>query len=73
MIRSTVPCREVVFISEINSIIFFLQIVKGSKADVINSCLPTVPGSNPRCWVFSNAGDKIVVGYVQGTLQVSQI
>ena len=47
-----------------------MQIVKGSKAETVVAWLPTVPEANPRSWVFSNTGDKIVVGYVQGSLQV---
>ena len=42
------------------------QIVKGSKAEIKNDCLLTVPGGQPVPGdnVFSHSGDKIIVGYV---------
>lgn len=52
--------------------VIIVQIVKGSKADTV-ARLPTISGANPRSWVFSTSGKNIAVGYVQGSLQVSDM
>ncbi len=44
----------------------------GSKAETVYDRLPTIAEANPRSWVFSTAGDKMVVGYIQGSLQVQK-
>ncbi len=47
-----------------------VQIVRGFKAEMVDIYLPAVPEANPRCWLFSTAGDKIGVGYMEGMVQV---
>ena len=48
-----------------------LQLVKGSKAEVVLSSLPIGFEYTPRCWVISNTGNKIIIGYEEGLVQVS--
>jgi len=45
--------------------------VKGSNASPVVQKLPTLDGYTPRCWVISNTGNVVVVGYMEGMLQVS--
>ncbi len=47
-----------------------LQVLYGTKAEIVVSSLPLVPEDNPRCWVISNKGLLIAVGYKSGTIQV---
>jgi len=35
--------------------------------------LPTLDGYTPRCWVISNKGNVVVVGYMEGMLQLLQL
>lgn len=43
----------------------------GLNASPVVQKLPTLDGYTPRCWVISNKGNVVVVGYMEGMLQVS--
>lgn len=47
-----------------------MQVVVGEAAEVVIPSLPAVPQLVPRCWVISNNGSLIAIGYEEGTLQV---
>ncbi|XP_064383959.1 apoptotic protease-activating factor 1-like isoform X2 [Halichondria panicea] len=47
-----------------------MQVLYGTKAEIVVSSLPLVPEDNPRCWVISNKGLLIAVGYKSGTIQL---
>lgn len=47
-----------------------MQLLRGQKAEVVLSSLPIGLGFTPRCWVISNNGKMIVVGYEEGMIQV---
>ena len=47
-----------------------LQLLRGEKAEVVLSSLPISLGFTPRCWVISNSGKMIIIGYEEGLIQV---
>lgn len=51
----------------------FPQLVRGPQANVIIPALPTLPGYTPRSWNLSADGSLVVVGFLDGALQVQCI
>ena len=50
-----------------------VQLLKGEKAEIILSSLPIGLGFTPRCWVISNNGKMIIIGYEEGMIQVQNV
>ena len=48
----------------------FVQLLRGQKAEIVLSSLPISLGFTPRCWVISNCGKMIIIGYEEGLIQV---
>ena len=48
----------------------FPQLVQGPQANVIIAALPTLAGHTPRSWNLSADGSLVVVGFLDGALQV---
>ena len=47
------------------------QVLKGTGGEIVLPCLPIITGLTPRCWVISNDGLLVAVGYEEGAIQVS--
>ena len=47
-----------------------MQLLRGDKAEIALSKLPICLGFTPRCWVISNSGKMVIVGYEEGVIQV---
>ncbi|CAI8008597.1 Uncharacterized WD repeat-containing protein alr2800 [Geodia barretti] len=51
----------------------YLQLVQGSKANVVVPAVLTLFGRTPRSWNLSSDGNLIVVGFEDGALQVISV
>lgn len=50
-----------------------IQLLRGEKAEIVLSSLPICLGFTPRCWVISNSGKMIIIGYEEGLIQVAMV
>lgn len=65
-----VPFTRLQYVIKIQNYIIIIQLLRGEKAKIVLSSLPVGLGFTPRCWVISNNGNKIIVGYKEGMIQV---
>ena len=50
-----------------------IQLLRGEKAKIVISSLPICLGFTPHCWVISNSGKMIIIGYEEGLIQVVMV
>ena len=63
-------CRDCVLVTCYAPNLYIIQLLIGEKAEIVLSSLPISLGFTPRCWVISNSGKMIIIGYEEGLIQV---